>query len=245
MIAIGTSGWEYDHWTNVFYPNNLKRNKRFEYYTTFFNTVEVNYSFYRIPKETTFSKWRKHSPDKFIFSLKASRYITYSKKPKTVSYTLYLFSKRAYLLGEKRGPILIQFPKRYKKDTMALVSLIAFLRNDYRWALEFRDESWFDEEVYKILRNKNIALAFIDSPDINTPTIQTADFVYFRLHGRKIWYASSYTQKELKEISKKIKFFSNEGRDVYVYFNNDYRGYAVKNALYLKKILGQFPESKT
>ena len=237
MIYIGTSGWQYKHWIGVFYPEGLRQKDWFEFYSRYFNTVEVNYSFYRVPSEKTFIKWREESPDGFIFSLKASRYITYSQNPRKISYILYLFQRRAYLLKEKRGPILIQFPKGYKRDDMALVSLIGFLREDFRWTVEFRDRSWFSEDVYNILKERNIAMCIIDSPDIRTPLITTSDFAYFRMHGREDWYASCYSDKELKELSERLNPLSREVKDVYVYFNNDASGYAVMNALRLKEYL--------
>jgi uncharacterized protein YecE (DUF72 family) len=257
---IGTSGYSYGHWRGVFYPPDLPQSKWLEYYCRFFNTVELNVTFYRLPLASTFRSWRKRSPEDFVFVLKGSRFITHIKKLGDCKEPLELFLERAEEIGEKGRVILWQLPPRFKFDGEKLKNFCELLSSHpkakrYLHAFEFRDKSWFCQEVYDILRGHNFSLALADWPFIletegkpqevgiikyRTQKItveETADFLYIRRNGAVALYASNYSDEELERDARYIKEWLRAGKDVYVYFNNDAYGYAVKNALYLKKLL--------
>lgn len=233
---IGTSGWNYPHWKEVFYPFDLTAKNWLTFYAQTFPAVELNYSFYRLPKEETYAKWYKLTPPGFIFSLKASRFITHIKRLKDCQGALDIFLKNAETLGEKKGPIFFQLPPSFKKDLDRLVAFCESLPAEGRFAFEFRHPSWFDEEVYQFLRKRNLALIFSDTPRYPYIEEVTADFIYLRLHGHEKLYASKYTDVQLKEYAKKVKNWQKI-RAVYVFFDNDFSGYAVENAQELLKLL--------
>ncbi|MEW6686786.1 MAG: DUF72 domain-containing protein [Candidatus Edwardsbacteria bacterium] len=236
-IYIGTSGWVYEHWDGLFYPTGLSSEGKFAYYQEFFNTVEVNYSFYRLPSEKAIAHWKEITPPDFVFSLKASRNITHRGKLEKSGYFLRMFLNRVKPLGEKLGPILFQFPPNFKKDKDRLINFLNLLPSGLRTTIEFRNDSWNNPEIFDLLKEKMVAYCIISAPQLETRLEITALFVYIRLHGAKAWYASCYTDSELKWWAKKIKEILSDGLDVYIYFNNDFRAYAVKNALKLKEIM--------
>jgi uncharacterized protein YecE (DUF72 family) len=235
---IGTSGYTYDHWRGVFYPEDLASYKWLEYYMKFFKTVELNVTFYRLPQESVFKSWCKRTPKDFIFVLKGSRFITHVKKLHGTKEAVKLFFNRASLLKEKLGVVLWQLPPSWKKNVERLESFLKVVSHyKVRQVFEFRHESWFCDEVYKLLKKYKVALCIADSPEFPTAEVVTADFIYIRFHGGKILYGSRYSRKEMQEWAKKIKAWTKKGLDVYAYFNNDASGYAVENARELKKLL--------
>lgn len=242
-IFIGTSGFVYKHWGGgVFYPDGLPQKKWFEYYTEHFDTVELNVAFYRLPTEKAFESWYKRTPKSFAFSLKGSRFITHIKKLKDCEEPLKLYFDRAKLLREKLSVILWQLPPRYKKDMERLKIFIKYLKpyDRYRHAFEFRDESWFSNDVYELFRKADMAICEADWPGMPQNTPITASFVYLRRHGpeaEKAHYSGCYSKKSLKEDARRIKNLLKKGKSIYVYFNNDEKGRAVKNSLELKGIL--------
>ena len=229
-LFIGTSGFSYSHWENgVFYPSGLSKSKQLEYFTEHLNSLELNYPFYRLPKEETFSNWRKRAPKGFVFAVKVSRFITHVKKLNQCQDSWKMFQKRALHLGPKLGPFLFQFPPSWRKNLDRLEEFIG--NSKLRSTFEFRHPSWFSPDVYQFFRkHRNLSLCFVDSPRWPFVEEVTGDFVYIRMHGRKILYGSNYSKKELKELSDKIKKYLGKGLDVYCYFNNDAQGFAVKNA---------------
>ncbi len=241
-VWIGTSGWNYPHWKNVFYPENLPSREWLSFYTREFSAVEVNYSFYRLPKPETYRKWAEQTPPDFIFSLKASRFITHVKRIKDVKSPLKIFLENARVLGGKLGPILFQLPPSFRQDLGRLEGFLKILPKDLRFAFEFRHPSWFparggeDWEVYRILRKYNAALIASDTSRYPYAEVQTSDFFYVRLHGHEILYASKYRRSQLKEYAEKIKAW-RQGGDVFVFFDNDFGGFAVENARQLLKLL--------
>lgn len=238
QIFIGTSGYSYQHWKKVFYPEDLPSSRWLEYYAKHFKTVELNVTFYRLPQETAFKSWYRRTPDDFIFVLKGSRFISHIKKLKGVKQANKLFVQRANLLKEKLGMVLWQFPPSWKKDTKRLSEFLRILKpNKIRQAFEFRNESWFCEEIYDLLKKYNFALVIADSPRYPLVEKVTADYVYIRFHGGKILYGSNYSKKELEVWAKKIKKWLKQGKDVYCYFNNDAYGYAIKNARTLANLI--------
>ena len=235
---IGTSGWYYQHWYGRFYPQGLSKERLLPYFAQSFNTVELNNTFYHLPKETTVKGWYKKAPEDFVFAVKASRFITHIKRLANLGDSLKVFLKRAYLLKDKLGPILYQLPPSMKKNPKRLTSFLKKLPKKTKNVIEFRHRSWLDEEIFGILNKFNVAHCIVSMPDFPTVLRPTSDFVYIRMHGGKVLYGSNYSAKELKQYAGWIKKFLKDGLDIYVYFNNDAQGYAVKNALALKKMVG-------
>jgi uncharacterized protein YecE (DUF72 family) len=239
-VRIGTSGWIYDHWKGVVYPENLPKRAWLAFYATLFDTVEINASFYHLPKETAFTRWYTETPPSFLFAVKASRYITHVKKLRDVEEPLVQFFRRVELLREKCGPLLFQFPPRFTFHREVFAAFVAHLAPHFRYVFEFRHPSFFCEEVYDLLHRHNIALCFADTPFFPYAEVVTASFVYFRLHGSRNLYTHCYDRKELESWAEKIRSFSRMG-EVYCYFDNDYQGFAVQNARELQRILGLSP----
>ncbi|MFQ5963028.1 MAG: DUF72 domain-containing protein [Candidatus Scalinduaceae bacterium] len=234
---IGTSGWSYDHWGKVFYPQGMSKEERLRYYTRFFNTVEINNTFYHLPTIKAFEGWRESNSKGFIFSLKASRFITHMKKLKEPKESLGLFLKRAKILKDKLGPILFQLPPHWKCNVDRLMCFLSVLPPSLMHVFEFRDESWFNNNVYALLEEKNASLCIYHMPGFLSPIKITADFVYMRFHGTESLYGGKYSKSELVRWRDMIKEFAKKGLDVYAYFNNDAYGYAIENALELKRML--------
>jgi len=178
--------------------------------------------------------WREKSPDGFIFTLKMNRFVTHRKKLDGVEILLNQFFDRARRLGEKLGVILHQLPPSMKKDIPLLASYLQLLPGEMKHAVEFRHESWSDDETFHLLRSKGIAYCVVSSPSLKAHVRATAPFAYIRMHGPSGWYASCYSDEELREWSRHIVGLAKEGCDGYVYFNNDYAGFAVQNALTLR-----------
>jgi len=235
-IYIGTSGWNYNHWGEIFYPKDCPKSKWLEFYANQFGTVELNASFYRLPKPQTFENWRKRTPDNFLWSVKASRYITHIKRIKDVREPLERFFSSVALLKEKLGPILFQLPPTLSFDEELLSHFCQHLKRDHLYTLEVRHPSWAKERAIDIIRDNNIALCISDTAG-RYPYIEedTATFIYIRLHGSKKLYSSEYSEEEMQAFAQKIRDWS---KDTYLYFDNDYGGYAIKNARRIKEILG-------
>jgi len=237
-IYIGTSGWQYYHWKGKFYPENLPSKDFLRFYSKYFNTVEVNTSFYHFTKKSTFEKWQKEVNKDFLFSIKLHRLFTHFRKLKLNKEDKKILKEtiESYkVLGKNLGPILIQLPPSLKKD---LKILDRFLKNfkNLKLAIEFRHKSWLDKETYKFLKKRNVAFVISDSPRWPTDVIKTTDFVYIRFHGKPHLFASKYEKEELQRYAKEIKKL--KPKTLFAYFNNDADGYAVENALEFKKILG-------
>jgi len=238
-LYIGTSGWHYVHWLSVFYPKDLPKDKWLQHYSRHFKTVELNNTFYHLPKEKTVENWHKLAPQGFIFSVKVSRYISHVKKLKEVQENINLFFDRMKHLKDNLGPFLTQLPPSFKKEKENIRCLDDYLKalpRNYRQVIEFRHPSWFNDDIYHLLNRYNAALCIVSMPNFPVVLEVTSDFVYIRMHGGSILYGSNYSKKELKECCNWIKRFLDDGLDVYIYFNNDAYGYAVKNALTLKKM---------
>ncbi|RJQ41381.1 MAG: DUF72 domain-containing protein [Nitrospiraceae bacterium] len=237
-VKIGCSGFLYDNWQGTFYPNELSKKQWLEYYCKKFATVELNVTFYRVPEKETFSKWYSETPKDFTISLKGSRSITHVKKLKSPAEPLDVFFSRITALREKLGVVLWQFPPDFKADTGKLQEFLEALSQYHaRNAFEFRDKSWMNKKIITLLGRNNIALCFADWPDFLCDAPVTADFVYVRRHGADGKCASCYTTEQLKTEAKAIKKFLKDGKDIFLYFNNEACGYAPKNAKELKNIL--------
>jgi len=235
-LFIGTSGWNYPHWRDVFYPKELSQSSWLQHYTKFFNCVELNVTFYRLVQMKTFQNWYERTPEHFYFVVKGSRFITHIKKIKGIGESLKLFIDNAIELKGKLAAILWQFPPSFKKDLDRLESFLKLLKKTkLRQAFEFRNENWFDKEVYALLKEYNACLCVAHSSRFPCVKEVTADFLYLRFHGGGSLYSSNYSDKELKEWAAFAKKFPN--KDIFAFFNNDAYGYAVKNALRFRELL--------
>jgi uncharacterized protein YecE (DUF72 family) len=234
-LRIGTSGWHYRHWLGTFYPAELPASRMFEYYQRFFDTVELNNSFYRLPTPEAFTAWRDAAPANFRFAVKGSRFLTHNKKLKEPEQALLNLLPRAELLGRKLGPILFQLPPKWKVNVDRLEEFLEALPAKHRYAFEFREPTWNTQAVYDTLRRHNAAYCIHELAGFHTPFLVTADFAYVRLHGPGGRYQGCYTDEKLCEWAKRIAQWSRELKAVYVYFDNDDSGYAPRNALDLKQ----------
>lgn len=229
-IYIGTSGWHYKHWKGTFYPVDTKDKNQFDLYLQTFSTVELNNSFYHLPTIQTFNKWRKLSPSDFVFSVKASRYITHMKKLLPDKSAINKFFTHAEKLEEKLGPVLFQLPPHWKINVERLQTFLSKLPGKHRYTFEFRDHSWYSEDVYHILKKYNCAFCIYELERHLSPLKETADFIYIRLHGPGNKYEGSYTDTALQKWKRKCLEWQKKGKDVYIYFDNDQKGFAAFNA---------------
>jgi uncharacterized protein YecE (DUF72 family) len=238
-IRIGTSGWTYPHWMGTFYPADLKPSELLPAYCRLFDTVELNHSFYRLPLVSMLASLWQATPPDFLFSVKAHKYITHRLKLKDAAEPLVNTVRRLALLQTKLGPFLFQFPEKFACDLERLASFLELLPPWLRFTFEFRHPSWFRDEVYELLRRHACALTIADTPSFPLAFEVTAGFVYCRLHGSRALYGSSYTEEELQTWADRAREWSAEGRDVFIYFDNDFLAHAPRNALRLRGILGQ------
>ena len=240
-VFIGTSGWSYNGWLGLFYPENLSKNKWLEYYSNFFNTVEVNSSFYHLPKKQSLKNWAEQTPTNFVFTVKVSRYITHIKKLSECEQSFKKLFDLTLKLGKKLKIFLFQMPPSFKKDTIKLKNFLEILNyqtisKDFKFVFEFRNESWFCSEVYDLLNDLDVGIVISSSPSYPYHEVVTGNICYIRMHGSNQLYSSKYSVEELKKISILIKNNVQNGIDAYVYFNNDINAYAVDNAKKLKEL---------
>ncbi len=232
---IGTSGWNYRHWKELFYPPNIHVSKWLDFYASHFDTVEVNATFYRLPKPATFDRWYQNTPEGFLWAVKASKYITHAKRLQDSEEPLQRLYNAAKRLKEKLGPILFQLPPTLSFDRDLFVSFCGNLDQSCKHVLEVRHPSWIDEGVFGLLKDNNIAFCLSDTAGrYPYHEVVTADFLYVRLHGSKKLYASEYSEEELQAWALKVKKW---GINTYLYFDNDYSGFAIRNASRLEEIL--------
>jgi uncharacterized protein YecE (DUF72 family) len=241
-LFIGTSGYVYAHWRGRFYPQRLPAREWFRFYADRFGTVELNNPFYRLPAAATFRAWRAAAPAGFLFAVKASRFITHMKKLKEPGPPLRLFLGRARALESALGPVLFQLPGVFQVNLPRLDGFLAALQRQrlvsgLRVALEVRHPSWLDHAVFRRLEAAGVALCFADWHEVPVEGPVTADFVYVRRHGSGRRYGGSYPSARLARDARAIDAWLREGRDVYVYFNNDERAHAVRNALRLRELV--------
>ena len=234
---IGTSGWHYNHWVGVFYPQDLPDGTYLEYYADHFGTAEINNSFYRLPEKKTVVRWRDAVPEDFAFSVKASHYLTHMKKLKDPREPLERLLDRVSILGTKLGPILFQLPPRWRLNPERLEGLLEILPEHHRYAFEFRDPSWFEDRIYGLLAERGASLCVYDLDGKTSPKEVTADFAYVRLHGPDCPYRGRYGAERLAGWAGTFSAWLKEGLDVYCYFDNDEAGYAVQDALRLQQMI--------
>lgn len=237
-VKVGCSGFLFDDWKGTFYPDELSRRQWLGYYCKKFQTVELDVTFYKLPEKETFSRWHSETPENFTISLKGSRFITHVKKLKSPLEPLDVFFLRATALKEKFGVVLWQFPPDFKADLEKLrVFLEALSPYKIRNTFEFRDKSWINKKVISLLEKNNMGLCISDWPEFLNDLPATTDFVYMRRHGIDGKGASCYNTEQLKADAKMINKFLKQGKDVFIYFNNDAFGHAPNNAEQLRNIL--------
>lgn len=236
-IHLGTSGWYYEYWKGPYYAKSTAPKDFLSVYSQDFHTVEVNYTFYRLPTVNALRHWKKSVSPHFLFSLKASRYITHIKRLHEPKKALKNFFQRIHPLKKQIGVILFLIPAYVSINCERLETFLTLLPKGYRYAFEFRDPSWFDVSIYKTLRKYNAACCIYDFEGKVSPKILTADFVYVRLHGPKRAYRGSYSSKTLRNWVKDFNRFAKKGKEIFCYFNNDEAGHAILNALTMKQML--------
>jgi uncharacterized protein YecE (DUF72 family) len=239
-IHVGCSGWVYPHWREIFYPKEVPQRAWLEFYATHFDTVEINNTFYRLPKPSAVEGWVEHSPPGFLFAVKASRYLTHIKRLKTLDPYVNRFYEPldALIESEKFGPLLWQFPANFHLNVERLSGALRALPSG-RHAFEFRHQSWFTEEVYGLLREHGAALVIGDEASrwVSTPHVRTAEWTYIRLHHGTKGRNGNYSKSEIETWARRISQWRRD-TEVYIYFNNDWEGYALRNARLLKRLLG-------
>jgi uncharacterized protein YecE (DUF72 family) len=237
-VRIGCSGWNYAHWRERFYPRGCPPARWLRFYAQHFDTVEVNATFYRLPTRKTVAGWVEQSPEEFLFTIKASRYLTHIKRLTDLDQGLARFYERLepMLGGPKLGPVLWQLPENFHREDERLAGALARLPAG-RHCFEFRHASWFHPDVYALLREHDVALVIGDHPKRPLQTHElTAGWTFVRFHYGSRGRNGNYSERELEGWAERIAAW-RAGADVYAYFNNDWNAYAIRNALWLEKRL--------
>ena len=229
---VGCSGWQYKHWKGDFYPSGLRQHEWLEFYAREFDTVEVNNSFYRLPPEGVFESWRARTPARFLYAVKASRFLTHMKKLKDPEEPVERLFSRAMELRSKLGPVLYQLPKQLPKNIDRLAAFLEILPPRVKHAIEFREPSWYDDQVMQLLHRHNVALCLHDMPGSASPRVATARFTYVRFHGATGRYDGGYSLDALEDWAEWLK---GNNMPAFAYFNNDMHGHAPRDA---KKLIG-------
>jgi len=240
-LHIGTSGWSYKHWHGIFYPDEIKPGKYLEYYTTRFICVELNSCFYHLPQKKTVEGWMTRTPGKFMFCLKLSRFITHQMKLSNVEEALQKFFDVFEGMKAKLGPVLVQLPPQLSYDEPRIRYFLELLQkqyDEYRFAIEIRNLTWVNDIFFDLLSQYGVAFVIADSGN-RYPYHEavTTDIVYLRLHGREQLYASDYNEYDLQQYAEKISGWLNDNKNVWVFFNNDYHGFAINNAERLQEMV--------
>jgi uncharacterized protein YecE (DUF72 family) len=238
-IRIGTSGWHYKHWIGRYYPEGIKPAGMLAHYLRDFDTVELNNTFYQLPKEESFDAWRDAVPRDFLFAVKGSRFLTHMIKLMEPERGLVNFIPRAELLGAKLGPILWQLPPRWNVNVERLDEFLERLPPEHRYAFELRNETWMTDAVLEVLQKYNAAFCIYELAGYQSPMEITADWTYIRLHGPTAFkYQGSYSDRQLAKWAERIDAWKKKMKAICVYFDDDDSAYAVENALTLKKLTG-------
>ncbi|MFL6568360.1 MAG: DUF72 domain-containing protein [Chthoniobacterales bacterium] len=230
-LWIGTSGFQYAEWKGTFYPEDMPTSKMLSYYAERFSTTEINYSFHRIPSAKTIEGWFKATPERFKFSLKAPQKVTHWAKLRNCGDTLRYFHQVICDLEKKLGCVLFQLPPSLKKDAALLEAFLADVPDGMRCAFEFRDAAWFSDDVFELLKKKNLALCIADSEKLSTPDVATADYGYLRLRRE------DYQEADVARWSEAIKARNAQWSDAFVYFKHEESGIGPKLAQQMMKLL--------
>jgi uncharacterized protein YecE (DUF72 family) len=238
-LRIGCSGWNYAHWRELVYRKGLPPARWLDHYATLFDTVEVNSTFYRLPRRDAVAHWIVQTPDDFLFAVKASRYLTHIRRLQDLADGAGRFYERIepLLVSPKMGPILWQLPANFRRDDDRFASALEQLPPG-RHCFEFRHASWFVPGVYELLRAHRVALVIGDHPERSFQSCElTADWTFIRFHYGHHGRNGNYSERELGEWADRIRSWRRRV-DVYAYFNNDWNGYAVRNGRSLRSKLG-------
>ncbi|MBW3603774.1 MAG: DUF72 domain-containing protein [Actinobacteria bacterium] len=245
-VRVGTSGWQYDDWRGTFYPDDVAKRRWFEHYTSRFPTVEINATFYRLPKPATVERWHDRAPDRFRFAVKGSRYLTHNKKLKAPSDPVATITERMAPLKTFHGVWLWQLPPNLHLDVDRLERFLDTLPGGPGHAVEFRHRSWYVDEVEDALARHNVAWVWLSDHQMPDTCPVTADFVYLRFHGLAEdddqRYRYDYAERELAPWAERLRSAAADGRDGWVYFNNDYQANAPRNAATQIDLLGDAAE---
>ena len=236
-ILVGTSGWSYDHWTGPFYPDDLENAQQLAFCAERFPSVEINNSFYQLPGAEKLQTWREAVPADFVFAVKASRYITHMKKLKDADESVSRFMARLDPLQGKLGPVLFQLPPKGHFDHERLETFLQALDDEQRHVIEFRDQSWINEQACELLAAHGVAFCIYELAGFETPRTVTAEFVYVRLHGPDAAYEGCYDDQSLAGWAGALSAWARQGLDAYCYFDNDQDAYAALNAVRLQQML--------
>ncbi len=236
-IRIGTSGWHYDHWIGPFYPKGLPKDQWLEHYARHFDTVEINNTFYHLPRAQTMERWHDHVPAGFVYAVKASRYITHVKKLNDPEESIGRFFELAELLKRRLGPILYQLPPNLHKDLEKLDAFLKVLPKRNHAVFEFRHKSWYEQDTFDLLNRHGVALCVHDMGKAAPPRVVTGRMVYVRFHGTSGRYAGSYPDSMLREWADWMKAQTKDVAAIYAYFNNDISGHAIRNAETLREVM--------
>jgi uncharacterized protein YecE (DUF72 family) len=235
---IGTSGWNYRWWRGVFYPEDLPQRDWHGYYVRHFDTVEINATFYRLPRRDTFERWREAAPNGFVYAVKASRLISHLKRLQDCEEPLARFLEGARTLGGTLGPILYQLPPRFESDAGRLAAFADLLPSDLVHVFEFRDASWFDPQIRSLLERRGLAFCIHDHGQLEVPVWLTGPAAYWRFHGFTRGPDGNYAESALAAAAKRMREELARGVPIYAYFNNDAHGCAVQDAKRLAEMLG-------
>jgi uncharacterized protein YecE (DUF72 family) len=239
-VHVGCSGWNYDHWRNgVFYPPRCPPGRWLAFYAERFDSVEVNATFYRLPGLTAVERWAAETPDNFVFSVKVSRYVTHVKRLADAgAHLALLLARLAPLIDSgKLGPLLWQLPPTFRRDDSRLAAALSEFPPELRHAMEFRHRSWFADVPLSLLRHHGVALVLADRRGTEPPgLVADVGFTYVRFHEGSRGRRGNYSNAELEEWGKVIGGLATRG-DVYAYFNNDWEGFAPRNALELRRLV--------
>ncbi len=234
VVHVGTSGWQYDDWRGAFYPREVPQRKWLEYFSTHFRTVELNNSFYRLPERASFERWRDQTPPGFIVAVKASRYITHLKRLRDPEEPVALLWERAMGLADRLGPVLFQLPPRFPVEVERLRRLLRTLPTAMRPAFEFRDDSWYADEVFDLLEGAGAALVWPDRPGMRHSLPAMSRWLYLRFHqGTKT--GPGYRREKLRRWADRIR--ATEAAEAFVYFNNDTHAAAIRDARTMIELL--------
>jgi uncharacterized protein YecE (DUF72 family) len=245
QIRIGCSGWMYSHWRGAFYPQKLTVRNWFAFYAEHFDTVEINNSFYRLPKAETFDTWRVQAPPGFAYAVKANRFLTQAKKLKDCEEPLERMMSPFRHLQPALGPILYQLPPRFRLNLERLERFLELIPRDITNVFEFRDKSWFVDDVFTLLDRHGASFCAHDMPGLETPRLASGSVAYVRFHGGEGKYWGRYSDERLLDWADWMFDQARQSRSVWAYFNNDIDAHAVQDALTLKAMIAQsvsFPD---
>ena len=239
-VHIGTSGWSYAHWTGVLYPEGLPPHRRLDYYLGQFRTAELNASYYKWPADAAFEGWRRRLPADFLLSVKAPGALTHRKRLFAPEAWLARVARGLARLGDRRGVLLVQLPPGAGVDYARLAYFLERVPRGLQVAVEFRNHTWHQEPIFELLERHAAAYCVMSGARLPCILRATARFVYVRMHGPDAdhLYGGSYSDDDLRWWAERIREWDRMGRDVFLYFNNDGDGNAVRNGLALKQLAG-------